>query len=187
MESHTLENLCEKELSTKKSILEHIEMVRKISIDTFESQQWQEIYNYIYVNIEKQKEKVKPNTVHFLKNALKAALAKRVEELEPIEEDPFIMFLKEAYPEKERGKDFLFALADHTKMRDDQILTTLKYISNEMQDGYCMDSRVRTAVKDKIGLLVDRRNIKALKQIKSLEGLRTDGELGKYIKKISLS
>jgi hypothetical protein len=187
MTNSSIEALCNLELGSKKSILEHIENVRKISIETFNEEEWQKVYNFIYESIEGLKEKVKPNTIHFLKNNLKAALAKRVLELDPVEENPFITFLKEAYPEKERGRDFLIALADHTKMRDDQILTTLKYISAEMQDYYTLDNKEREVIKEKIEVLRERRNLKALKQIKSLEGLRSDGSLERYIKKLTFS
>ena len=187
MTNSDLTEWCSSPLETKKKILDHIEAVRKIPVTELEEQEWQELYNFIYLSIEKLKEKVKPNTVHFLKTQLKSALAKRVLELDPVEEDPFVIFLKEAYPEKDRDKRFLLALADPTKMPDEHILVTLKYISNEMQTGYKIDSKERASIRTKIEQLRSRRNLKALKQIKSLEGLRRDSSLEKYIRKLVVS
>ena len=95
-----------KELNSKKTILEYIEMIGVLKKQDASENQLEETYNFIYGKIEEMKEVIKPNTSMYLKNRLKAQLGKYVAEKDPVPRDEFIEFLKQAYPENERRKDF---------------------------------------------------------------------------------
>lgn len=182
-EAPTVEALCSKTLNTKKNIIEHIDAVQKIEKEYFEAEDWQKIYDFIYKSIEDFSQEIKANTVLQLKNHLKAGLGKRVQILNPIQESTFVTFMKEAYPEGKRRKDFTLTLADNSNITEEQILTTLKYISN-----WCNQNKLspiqREDIKIMIKMLIKRGNLKYIKQVKSLEGLRKDPSLEKVLKSL---
>lgn len=174
-----------KELNCKKNILECIEVLKNQDKEKVSEEEWQEIYNTIYSSIDKLSEQMKANTVLQLKNQLKAGIGKRVTVLDPIEVNTFVEFFKEAYPEGKRRKDFTWVLADPSKIGEDQILHTLKYISNWCAENR-LDGKQKEDIKGMIEKLVKGRNIKYINQVKSLEGLRKDRVLGSYIKSIEI-
>ena len=70
------ERLYNKELNTKKHILEYIEITRMLKKENVDENQIIETYNYIYNQIEGLKTSVKTNTMMYLKNTLKSQLGK---------------------------------------------------------------------------------------------------------------
>lgn len=172
-----------KELNCKKNILEYIELLKEQDKEALTKESWQERYNMIYSQIEALSSQIKPNTVVQLKNALKAGIGKRVTTLDPVQQSSFVEFFKQAYPEGKRRKDFTWVLADSSKISDEQILHTLKYISN-----WCMKNKLDAKQKEDIKVmlvkLTNKGNLKYINQVKSLEGLRKNRALDEYIKNI---
>ncbi|HYE12062.1 MAG TPA: hypothetical protein VEF53_17975, partial [Patescibacteria group bacterium] len=70
------EKLCNKELNSKKHILEYIDATRVLKKGNASEDQIRDTYNYIYDHIEGLKTSIKPNTMMFLKNSLKSQLGK---------------------------------------------------------------------------------------------------------------
>ena len=160
-----------KELTSKKSILEYIEMTRILKKDP-DIFQIESTYNFIYKKIDEMADKIKPNTIMFLKNALKSQLGKYVYNKDPKIENNFIKFFKEAYPEGHRRKDFTWVLMDLNKSALEQIWTTLTYINRE-----CITNNLMLTADDKKDIvevakkLVDSQNIKYINNLKSLDKL----------------
>lgn len=160
-----------KELTSKKSILEYIEMTRILKKDP-DIFQIESTYNFIYKKIDEMADKIKPNTIMFLKNALKSQLGKYVYNKDPKIENNFIKFFKEAYPEGHRRKDFTWVLMDLNKIALEQIWTTLTYINRE-----CITNNLMLTADDKKDIvevakkLVDSQNIKYINNLKSLDKL----------------
>jgi hypothetical protein len=92
------EKLYNKELNCKKNILEYISITKILKKEDIDPEKIQDTYNFIYDNIDKMADKIKPNTIMFLQNELKAELGKYVMVKEPKIENTFIKFFKEAYP-----------------------------------------------------------------------------------------
>ena len=69
-----LNKLFNKELNSKKNILEAIEIIRPLAKEELKGEKLQEIYNIIYNSIEDMNTIVKANTIMYLKNQLKSAL-----------------------------------------------------------------------------------------------------------------
>lgn len=170
-----------KELNCKKHILEYIAEVQKISKDTYTEGVWQEVYDNIYDSIDKLSASIKPNTVVQLQKELTAVFRKRIEVMAPKEVNEFVEFFKEAYPPGKRRKDFTWVIAEPSKISEEQILHTLKYISN-----WCTENRLSDNQKKDILEMLKKLNSKGstkfINQVKSLEGLRKVRELSMYIK-----
>lgn len=175
------EKLYDKELNCKKNILEYIEVMQKLKKETFEEEKWQELYEDIYESIEKLSQSIKPNTVVQLQKELQAVFRKRVIVIATKETNEFIEFFKEAYPPGKRRKDFTWVIAEPSKISEEQILQTLKYISN-----WCVENRLNeNQKKDTLEMLAKlnkKGSLKYINQVKSLEGLRKVRELSMYIK-----
>ena len=160
-----------KELNTKKNILEYIEMTRILKKDP-DIFQIESTYNFIYKKIDDMADKIKPNTIMYLKNALKSQLGKFVYDKDPKIENNFIKFFKEAYPEGHRRKDFTWVLMDLNKIALEQIWTTLTYINRE-----CITNNRILSADDKKDIievtkkLVESQNIKYINNLKSLDKL----------------
>ncbi|NME83458.1 hypothetical protein [Clostridium sp. SM-530-WT-3G] len=160
-----------KELNSKKNILEYIDMTKilKKDPDVF---QIESTYNFIYKKIDEMADKIKPNTIMYLKNTLKSQLGKYVFDKDPKIENNFIKFFKEAYPEGHRRKDFTWVLMDLNKIALEQIWTTLTYINRE-----CITNNLILTDDDKKDIvevtrkLVDSQNIKYINNLKSLDKL----------------
>lgn len=170
-----------KELNCKKNILEYIETLKKVKKETLEEDQWQEVYDHIYESIEKLSSTIKPNTVVQLQKELQAVFRKRVAVIVVKEANEFIEFFKEAYPPGKRRKDFTWVIAEPSKISEEQILQTLKYISN-----WCTENRLSENQKKDTLEMLEKLNkkgsVKYINQVKSLEGLRKVRELSMYIK-----
>lgn len=170
-----------KELDCKKHILEYIGEVQKISKETYTEEIWQEIYDDIYDSIDKLSASIKPNTVVQLQKELKAVFRKRIEIIVPKEVNEFVEFFKEAYPPGKRRKDFTWVIAEPSKISEEQILHTLKYISN-----WCNENRLNEHQKkdtlEMLKKLNSKGSTKFINQVKSLVGLRQVREFSMYIK-----
>ena len=166
------EKLYNKELNCKKNILEYIDITKILKKENIDPEKIQDTYNFIYDNIDKMADKIKPNTVMFLQNQLKAQLGKYVVVKEPKIENTFIKFFKEAYPAENRRKDFTWVLMDINNIVEEQIWTTLIYINREY-----VGNRIRLSSEEKSDIikmivkLVKKNDIKYINQIKSLSKL----------------
>ena len=89
----------------------------------------QEIYNIIYNSIEDMNTIVKANTIMYLKNQLKSALGKYVENKDPKEMNCFLEFFKEAYPTNNRRIGYTRVINDFNKITNEQIWETLTYVN----------------------------------------------------------
>lgn len=163
--------LYDKELNTKKNILEYIDIVKVLKQEDIPSQQVKDTYNFIYNAIENMGSDVKVNTKLHLKNQLKAQLGKYVAEKDPKPINHFIEFFKEAYPPSNRRKDFTWVLMDISKITDEQIWTTLTYINSWLlkEDNKLDEQQKKDTIKV-IELMVKRGNIKYINNLRSLEG-----------------
>ena len=124
-----LSKIYEKELNSKKNILEVIEKVKPLAKDGLESDKIQEIYTIIYKSIEEMNTIVKANTIMYLKNQLKSALGKFVDNKDPKEINYFLEFFKEAYPPKNRRVGYTRVINDFSKITNEQIWETLTFIN----------------------------------------------------------
>ncbi|MFL0168118.1 hypothetical protein [Candidatus Clostridium helianthi] len=164
------EKLYKKELNCKKNILEYIDIAKILKKGEADPEKIQDTYNFIYDNIEKMSDKVKPNTVMYLQNELKNQFGKYVVEKEPKEEDAFIKFFKEAYPVKDRRKDFTWVMMNINNIVEEQIWTTLIHINREY-----ICKRIKLEVEEKEAIIkmiekvIKKDNIKYINQIKSLD------------------
>lgn len=163
------ERLYNKELNTKKHILEYIEITRMLKKENVDENQIIETYNYIYNQIEGLKTSVKTNTMMYLKNTLKSQLGKYVIEKDPKPINHFIEFFKEAFPEGKRRKDYTRVLNDVNSISEDQLWTTLTYINREcLNNDLDLDSKQIKDIADVIKNAVKKNNVKFIAKIRSL-------------------
>lgn len=159
-----------KELNSKKSILEYIDITKVLKQNDISSEKLQDTYTFIYDAIEEMSNIIKVNTKLYLKNQLKAQLGKYVKDKDPKPINYFIEFFKEAYPENNRRKDFTWVLMDINKITDDQIWTTLAYINGWcLKDNNKLNENQKKDIIKMVELLVRRNNIKYINNIRSLE------------------
>lgn len=157
-------------LNTKKNILAYIDYIKQQSKAGLEENQVMQSAEYIEAQIMAMSEKVKANTIVYLKNELRSKLGKFMNSV-PIEDNAFIQFFKQTYPERKRTKAFTFALADLNKLKIEQILDTLKKVNT-----HCMQVGLsREAQKDILPMIqrvIDTQNVRFINQVKSMEGIR---------------
>ena len=163
------EKLYNKELTCKKNILEYIEMTRILIKEQVEVYQIESTYNFIYRSIDKMSDKVKPNTIMFLQNKLKAQLGKYVSVKDPKIQSTFLEFFKEAYPKGERRKDFTWVLIDINNISEEQIWHTLTYINRECLEGFILDDDEINDIIEMIEKLISKNDIKYINDVRSLE------------------
>ena len=163
------EKLYNKELTCKKNILEYIEMTRILIKEQVEVYQIESTYNFIYRSIDKMSDKVKPNTIMFLQNKLKAQLGKYVSVKDPKIQSTFLEFFKEAYPKGERRKDFTWVLIDINNISEEQIWHTLTYINRECLEGVILDDDEINDIIEMIEKLISKNDIKYINDVRSLE------------------
>ena len=161
--------LYNKELTCKKNILEYIEMTRILIKEQVEVYQIESTYNFIYRSIDKMSDKVKPNTIMFLQNKLKAQLGKYVSVKDPKIQSTFLEFFKEAYPKGERRKDFTWVLIDINNISEEQIWHTLTYINRECLEGFILDDDEINDIIEMIEKLISKNDIKYINDVRSLE------------------
>ena len=164
------EKLYNKELGSKKSILEYIEITKVLKKGNASEEQITDTYNYIYAKIDSLKDSIKPNTIMYLKNALKSQLGKYVKEKDPKPINHFIEFFKEAYPENSRRKDFTWVLMDINSISEEQAWTTLTYINRECLSNYMtLSSAQKKDIIEVIKKLIAKGNVKFINNMKSLK------------------
>lgn len=164
------EKLYNKELNTKKHILEYIEITRVIKKENVNEDQIIDTYNYIYNQIEGLKTSVKPNTMMYLKNQLKSQLGKYVIEKDPKPINHFVEFFKEAFPEGDRRKDFTRVLNDVNSISEDQLWTTLTYINREcLNSDLELDSNEIKDIVEVIKNAVKKNNVRFITKLRTLK------------------
>ena len=170
--SEIWKKLYNKELNCKKSILEYIDIIRVLKKGNASKEQIKDTYNYVYDHIEDLKDSIKPNTIMYLENNLKAQLGKYVKEKDPKPENYFIKFFEKAYPEHHRRKDFTWVLMDIKNISEEQIWTTLVYINRErLNNNLKLDSDEKKDIVEMIKKLVGKNNIKYINDLKTLKQL----------------
>ncbi len=159
-----------KELNSKKHILEYIDITKMLSKEKINSEQIQSVYAFIEEHIEVMKDAIKPNTILYLKKELNAKLGKFAPNKHKEQENHFLKFFMEAYPKNKRYKEYTWVLMNSSKINDDQILQTLKYIN-----AWCFKNKLSSTEKQDIiefvKKLVSKGNLKYINQVRSLEGL----------------
>lgn len=161
--------LYNKELNSKKNILEYIEITKLLKKENVRENQIQDTYKFIYEHIEGLKDSIKPNTMMFLKNTLKAQLGKYVEQKDPKQVNHFIEFFKKAYPKDKRRKDFTRVLMDLNTISEEQIWTTIAYINRECLNGNIrLNSKQKKDIVEVIEKAVKKRNVKFINNLRSL-------------------
>jgi hypothetical protein len=164
--------LYNKELNSKKTILEYIEVTGILKKQDANEKQLEDTYNFIYGKIDDLREVIKPNTAMYLKNRLKAQLGKYVAEKDPMPKNEFIEFLKQAYPENARRKDFTWALMDVNKISEEQAWNTLTYINREcLSNNLMLTNPQRKEIIKVIENTIKKNNIKYVNKIRSLKPL----------------
>ncbi len=157
------------ELTTKKSILEYIELTKILKKANVDERQIIDTYNYIYNCIEKMKNNVKPNTMMYLKNNLRGQLGKYVVDKDPKPLNHFVELFKEAYPENNRRKDFTRVLNDLNSISEEQLWTTLVYINKEcLNNNLTLDSDQKKDIIDVIKYQVKKNNKRLITKLRSL-------------------
>ncbi|MDF2591001.1 MAG: hypothetical protein K0S75_467 [Clostridia bacterium] len=170
--SEIWEKLYDKELNSKKHILEYIDITRVLKKNNASEDQIQATYNYIYDHIEGLKDSIKPNTMMYLKNSLKSQLGKYVKEKDPRPVNHFIEFFKKAYPENKRKKGFTWGLMDIRSLTEEQIWTTLTYINRAcLNNNLILNANQKKDIVEIIEMSVSKNNIKHINNIRSLKKL----------------
>lgn len=158
-------------LDTKKAILKYIDRVREsIKEDKLDEKQILESYTLIEHHIMSMNQVVKPNTIVYLKNELRLKLGKFVHN-QSTSENEFVSFFKKTYENEVKTKAYTWVLSDLTKIKDQQILDTLKTINV-----YCFKQKLTVDQKKDIYPMIERiidgQNIRYINQIRSMEGIR---------------
>lgn len=167
-----LNELCGKELNSKKNILEAIEKIKPLAKEGLESDKIQEIYNVIYKIIEEMNTIVKANTIMYLKNQLKSALGKFVENKDPKEMNYFLEFFKEAYPPNNRRVGYTRVINDFSKITNEQIWETLTFINRAViKTKRRLGEDEKQDIINNINNLLASGKIEYINQVKSLEKL----------------
>ena len=167
-----LNELCGKELNSKKNILEAIEKIKPLAKEGLESDKIQEIYNVIYKSIEEMNTIVKENTIMYLKNQLKSALGKFVENKDPKEMNYFLEFFKEAYPPNNRRVGYTRVINDFSKITNEQIWETLTFINRAViKTKRRLGEDEKQDIINNINNLLASGKIEYINQVKSLEKL----------------
>lgn len=164
------EKLYNKELNTKKHILEYIEITKVLKKENVNEDQIVDTYNFIYDHIEGLKTSIKPNTMMYLKNQLKSQLGKYVKEKDPKPINHFLEFFKEAIPEGKRRKDFTRVLNDVNSISEDQLWTTLIYINREcLNSDLELDSNEIKDIVEVIKNSVKKNNVRFITKLRTLK------------------
>lgn len=167
-----LNELCGKELNSKKNILEAIEKIKPLAKEGLESDKIQEIYNVIYKSIEEMNTIVKANTIMYLKNQLKSALGKFVENKDPKEMNYFLEFFKEAYLPNNRRVGYTRVINDFSKITNEQIWETLTFINRAViKTKRRLGEDEKQDIINNINNLLASGKIEYINQVKSLEKL----------------
>lgn len=171
--------LYNKELNSKKNILEYIDITRVLKKENVKEEQIKDTYDFIYDHIEGLKDSIKPNTMMYLKNSLKSQLGKYVKEKDPKPVNYFIEFFKEAYPVSARKKDFTWVLMDISNITEEQIWTTLVYINREcINNSITLNTDEKKDIIKVIERLISKNNIKYINDLRTLKQLTDALDIG---------
>ncbi|MDS0525225.1 hypothetical protein NNC19_05985 [Clostridium sp. SHJSY1] len=169
------EKLYNKELTTKKNVLEYIDLLKVLKKkEETDYDQMQSVYDFVFEKINEMKASIKPNTAMFLKNELKKQIGKYVFEKDLNEGNHFLDFFHEAYPIKMRRKDFTWVLMDLERISNEQILTTLKYINFSLLKGTKLTEEEKKDIIKEVERLVSRKRVKDINDVRSLETLNRE-------------
>lgn len=169
------EKLYNKELTTKKNMLEYIDTLKILKKrEEIDYDQMQSVYDFVFEKIKDMKASIKPNTAMYLKNELKKQIGKYVFEKDQKEENHFLEFFHEAYPIKMRRKDFTWVLMDIERISNEQILTTLKYINFCCIKGATLSEDEKKDIIREVERLVRRKRVKDINDVRSLDTLNKE-------------
>lgn len=159
-----------KPLQTKKSILEYIDTIKKLSKADLTKEQVKECYLFIDVQIEALANDIKVNTMVYLKNELRSKLGKFAPENKS-EDNAFIRFYKQTFEHQVKTKEYTWALMDLSRLSETSILETLKCINT-----YSLKTKLTPKEKEDIlpmiKRIVDTQNLRLINQLRSMEGIR---------------
>ena len=167
-----LKEVYNKELNSKKSILEAIEIVKSLAKEGLDSDKIQEVYTIIYKSIEAMNTIVKANTIMYLKNQLKSGLGKYVQNKDPQEVNHFLEFFKQAYPANNRRIGYTRVINDFSKITEEQIWETLTFINRVViKTKRRLGEDEKQDIIKNINVLLNGGKIEYINQVKSLEKL----------------
>ena len=159
-----------KPLTTKKSILEYIDTIKKLSKSDLTQEQVKESYLFIDVKIEALATEIKVNTMVYLKNELRNKLGKFAPENKS-EDNAFLKFYKQTFENQVKTKEYTWALMDLSRLSETSILETLKTINT-----YSLKTKLTPQEKEDIQpmikRIVDTQNLRLINQLRSMEGIR---------------
>ena len=151
----------------------HIELTKILKKGDIDNDQIENVYAMIYKSIEDMNN-IKANTSMFLKNQLKNQLGKYVVEKDPTEINYFIEYFKQAYPKKERRKDFTWVLNDISKIADEQIWHTFTYINSCILEGEGLGEKQKVDIINVLEILLKHGNLKMINNFRSLQALNSE-------------
>ncbi|MDF2878316.1 MAG: hypothetical protein K0S30_1412 [Clostridia bacterium] len=159
-----------KPLNCKKHILEYIDVIKLLSKEQLTGEQLETVFTHIESSISQMSDLIKANTILQLKKELMAKLGKFRSKNEKVFQNHFLKFFTEAYPKNKRYKEYTWVLMDLSKINDDQILHTLKYIN-----AWCLKDKLspdeKKDILPMIEKLIQKGHLKYINQVKSLEGI----------------
>ena len=157
-------------LKTKKSILEYIDIIKKLAKSELTQEQVKESYLFIDVQIEALANDIKVNTMVYLKNELRSKLGKFAPENKS-EDNAFLRFYKQAFEHQVKTKEYTWALMDLSRLSETSVLETLKSINT-----YSLKTKLTPKEKEDIlpmiKRIVDTQNLRLINQLRSMEGIR---------------
>lgn len=167
-----LKSIYGKELTSKKSILEVIDILKPLAKENLSSEKMQEVYTIIYKSIENMNTVVKANTIMYLKNQLKSGVGKYVENKDPKEINYFLEFFKDAYPPNNRRVGYTRVINDFSKITEEQIWETLTFINRTViKTKRRLGEEEKEDIIKNINKLLAGGRIEYINQVKSLEKL----------------
>ncbi|MEN8076456.1 hypothetical protein ABFP60_05790 [Clostridioides difficile] len=167
-----LKSIYGKELTSKKSILEVIDILKPLAKESLSSEKMQEVYTIIYKSIENMNTVVKANTIMYLKNQLKSGVGKYVENKDPKEINYFLEFFKDAYPPNNRRVGYTRVINDFSKITEEQIWETLTFINRTViKTKRRLGEEEKEDIIKNINKLLAGGRIEYINQVKSLEKL----------------
>lgn len=159
-----------KPLNTKKSILEYIDIIKKLAKSELTQEQVRESYLFIDMQIEALTNEIKVNTMVYLKNELRSKLGKFAPENKS-EDNAFLRFYKQTFENQVKNKEYTWALIDLSRLSEASILETLKSVNT-----YSLKTKLTPKEKEDIfpmiKRIVDTQNLRLINPLRSMEGIR---------------
>ena len=159
-----------KPLTTKKNILEYMEVIRQLAKDGMQEAEVKKVYEWIETQIDAMGNEIKVNTLVYLKNELRNHLGKYMLSAYG-EENAFLGFYKKTFANQVKTKEYTYALADPSRISEISVLETLKTINT-----YCLKNRLTPKEKEDIMPMIKRivntQKVRLINQLRSMEGIR---------------